>query len=227
MYPSNFRVTGFVERPDLSALFAARVRGVPVVYDIGSGSLSGRDDEPGCVPLSQPGSMWSLGDKLGGPQSGILVGRRDSIQRLRRHPLYRALRMDKTLLAGLDATLLHEGGSQTRVDAMLDAPPEVLLARADASLRSFARTDSTHGVSLVMAQWGRRTLPGALPGYVVSVGVHGQRLRRPSLGARCLPSCAVSNRGESRSTCGRSQNGSCLRCDRRWQGCGTHGRTPA
>ena len=112
VHPSNFRVEGFTERPSLAALVeAGRATGVPVAEDIGSGNL-----RP--VWASEPSVQASIeagvdlvcfsGDKiLGGPQAGILAGRRALVDRLRTHPLMRALRVDKLTLAALEATLLE------------------------------------------------------------------------------------------------------------------------
>lgn len=137
VHRSNFRVEGFTASVPLSELVeVARARGLAVVVDEGSGSLDDVGDEPGvrrCVAEGADVVAFS-GDKLlGGPQAGLLVGTRTAIGRLRSHPLYRALRLDKTLLAALDATLrAHEFGEQTRVDAMLVADPAWLEARASA-----------------------------------------------------------------------------------------------
>jgi L-seryl-tRNA(Ser) seleniumtransferase len=108
VHPSNFRVEGFtssVPVPDLAGL------GVPVVVDIGSGLLA-RDpllpDEPDATAALRDGAsvVTASGDKLlGGPQAGLVLGRSDVVERLRRHPLARALRVDKLTLAALEATL--------------------------------------------------------------------------------------------------------------------------
>lgn len=119
VHPSNFRVVGFTEAPDLAALGElARAAGVPLVEDLGSGYLTAL---PG--PLAgEAGVGASLragvdlvtfsGDKLlGGPQAGLIVGRRALCDALRANPLYRALRVDKLTLAALDAVLTeHEAG---------------------------------------------------------------------------------------------------------------------
>lgn len=126
VHPSNFRVTGFVEaaaRTELVAL--GQARGLSVVEDLGSGSLDGERDEPGVRQAIADGVDLVLfsGDKLlGGPQAGIAVGTADAVARLRRHPLYRALRVDKVTLAALEATLaVHRRGDRTPVDRMIAA----------------------------------------------------------------------------------------------------------
>lgn len=138
-HPSNFRMVGFVEEVSIEDLCRL---GPPVIDDIGSGVLA--DDMP--VLCDEPAVRRSVaagaglvsfsGDKLlGGPQAGILVGRRDLIDACRAHPLARALRIDKLSLAALEATLaLYRDPALARAElpvlAMLDASNEVLAARA-------------------------------------------------------------------------------------------------
>jgi L-seryl-tRNA(Ser) seleniumtransferase len=112
VHPSNFRIEGFTERPSLAALVeAGRRLNIPVVEDIGSGNLDeGLADEPSVRGSLSAGAdlVCFSGDKLlGGPQAGILVGRRALVDRLRRHPLMRAFRVDKLTYAALEATLLE------------------------------------------------------------------------------------------------------------------------
>jgi L-seryl-tRNA(Ser) seleniumtransferase len=121
VHRSNFRIEGFTEQPTLDELARlGRESGVPVAEDLGSGyvGLPGQDDEErldrllGGEPRVQASLAAGLdvvsfsGDKLlGGPQAGILVGRNDLLARVRRHPLLRALRVDKLTYAALEATL--------------------------------------------------------------------------------------------------------------------------
>ena len=109
MHQSNFRVVGFTEQPALSALAElAKSAGLPLVDDLGSGALSPIGDEstPAASLAAGADLVCFSGDKLlGGPQAGILVGSADLIERLRRHPLQRALRADKLTLAALEGTL--------------------------------------------------------------------------------------------------------------------------
>jgi L-seryl-tRNA(Ser) seleniumtransferase len=110
VHQSNFRTVGFTARPALGELVAlARRHGVPLLEDLGSGSLVALGDEP-LVPesIAAGADLVSFsGDKLlGGPQAGILCGRAELLGRLRRHPLQRALRPDKLALAALEGTLL-------------------------------------------------------------------------------------------------------------------------
>jgi L-seryl-tRNA(Ser) seleniumtransferase len=112
VHPSNFRIEGFTERPSLEELVALGSRfAIPVAEDLGSGALLPLiRDEPlvgGSVRAGASVVCFS-GDKLlGGPQAGILVGRRDLIERIRKHPLMRALRVDKLTYAALEATLIE------------------------------------------------------------------------------------------------------------------------
>jgi L-seryl-tRNA(Ser) seleniumtransferase len=135
VHPSNFVVRGFTRAVPVGELAPALAGRVPLVADVGSGLLRAHPllpDEPDLQTTLADGADLALcsGDKLlGGPQAGIVLGRADLVQRLRRHPLYRALRVDKTTLAALEATLR---GPVPPVRAMLDADVAGLRARAAA-----------------------------------------------------------------------------------------------
>jgi L-seryl-tRNA(Ser) seleniumtransferase len=106
VHQSNFRVVGFAEQPRLEELAAVAHRhGLPLVDDLGSGVLAEIAGEP-AVRDSPADLVCFSGDKLlGGPQAGIVVGRAELVEKLRRHPLQRALRADKLTLAALEGTL--------------------------------------------------------------------------------------------------------------------------
>jgi L-seryl-tRNA(Ser) seleniumtransferase len=113
VHPSNFTVTGFTEKPEVAELIAlGDRRALPVVEDLGSGCLvdlsSAGIHEPTARRSVEAGFSLVLfsGDKLlGGPQAGIIAGRKELVVRLRRHPLFRALRVDKLTIAAMEATL--------------------------------------------------------------------------------------------------------------------------
>jgi L-seryl-tRNA(Ser) seleniumtransferase len=109
VHQSNFRVIGFTELPSVAELAKVAERyGLPLVDDLGSGALARVEDEPSVRESLEAGAdlVCFSGDKLlGGPQAGIVVGRAELVERLRRHPLQRAMRADKLTLAALEGTL--------------------------------------------------------------------------------------------------------------------------
>jgi L-seryl-tRNA(Ser) seleniumtransferase len=137
VHQSNFRIVGFAERPPLRELARlAERRGLVLVDDLGSGALDAVGDEPTARESVEAGAhlVTFSGDKLlGGPQAGIVVGRADLVDRLRRHPLQRALRIDKLSLAALEGTLAayRSGAAAIPVLRMLEEPPEAVRARAE------------------------------------------------------------------------------------------------
>lgn len=145
VHPSNYRVTGFTAEPSVGELAAvARQRGVPLLHDIGSGLLTAPDPRRSPWAIGEPTLSGSLragadlvicsGDKLlGGPQAGLLVGRPALVDRCRRHPLARAVRLDKlrvaALVATLEAHLAADGAPDLPVWRMLQADVGLLAAR--------------------------------------------------------------------------------------------------
>jgi L-seryl-tRNA(Ser) seleniumtransferase len=138
-HPSNFRTVGFTEEVEIEALCGL---GVPVIDDVGSGVLADDvellADEPAVRRSVRAGAAvvcFSADKLLGGPQGGLLVGTSEAIETCRRHPLARAVRIDKLSLAALEATLaLYRDPELARAElpvlAMLEAAPQTLEARA-------------------------------------------------------------------------------------------------
>jgi L-seryl-tRNA(Ser) seleniumtransferase len=144
VHRSNFRLDGFVTEPSLGELVAlARRRDLWVVDDLGSGALRptaphGLAPEPTVAERVRAGAdlVCFSGDKLlGGPQAGLIVGRTAAVALVRRHPLLRALRLDKVALAGLAATLAH----YERGEALREIPVWRAIARPLAELEAAAR----------------------------------------------------------------------------------------
>jgi L-seryl-tRNA(Ser) seleniumtransferase len=140
VHQSNFRTVGFSERPTTGELAAvARRHEVPLLDDLGSGSLLPLADEPLAREALAAGADLAAfsGDKLlGGPQAGIVCGRADFVSRLRRHPLQRALRPDKLALAALEGTLLlyldpERALAEVPVLRMLHEPLDRVRVRAE------------------------------------------------------------------------------------------------
>ncbi|CAN5302267.1 L-seryl-tRNA(Sec) selenium transferase [soil metagenome] len=171
VHQSNFRVIGFTEQPRLEELAeVARRHGLPLVDDLGSGALVEVGDEPTARTSLTAGAdvVCFSGDKLlGGPQSGIVVGRAELVERLRRHPLQRALRADKLTLAALEGTLT----------IALDSPDEIPFLRMLREPIENVRTRAARLAKLVqgeveetVARAGGGSLPLAeLPSFACAV----------------------------------------------------------
>jgi L-seryl-tRNA(Ser) seleniumtransferase len=179
VHASNFRTVGFTEEVALAELVQlGRDRGIPVIDDLGSGLLSRRSDALGALLDDEPAALDSVaagadvvcfsGDKLlGGPQAGLLVGNKDTIERLRAHPLARAVRIDKLALAALDATLrLHRDPARAVRDIpvlqMLGASEEELTVRAE-RLRAAIEDRAGGKVLVSIARGSGRAGGGSLP----------------------------------------------------------------
>jgi L-seryl-tRNA(Ser) seleniumtransferase len=170
VHPSNYRIDGFTESAGIADL--AKL-GAPVIGDIGSGLLAPHPvlpDEPDAATWLRAGAtlVTASGDKLlGGPQAGLLLGRAEVIRQLARHPLARALRIDKLTVAALEATLT---GPQPPVQQALAASTNALLARAGrlAAIFCDAGIDATAVAS--EAAVGGGGAPGvSLPSAAVSL----------------------------------------------------------
>ena len=192
VHPSNFRIEGFTERPALADLAALAHRfALPLYEDLGSGWV-GPTDDPAPALADEPSMRGSIaagadlvsasGDKLlGGPQAGLIVGTRDLVDRVRRHPLMRALRVDKLTYAALEATLaLWAQAPSTRsaipVLHMLTMTVEDIDRRAREIARGLAsvpglRCRIVDGVSTI----GGGSAPGsALGTRLLAVGAAGR-----------------------------------------------------
>ena len=197
VHSSNFVVLGYAESVTLEGLIELGKRcGLPVLDDLGSGCLLDTTEFGlGPEPMLQEsvaagvGLAMSSGDKLlGGPQAGIIVGQGALVDKLRRHPLARAMRIDKIRLAGLATTLLHylKGEAETKVPVwrMISAPVDEIEGRAQRWCRLLGGSASViEGVSMV----GGGSLPGStLPSRLVAVKGRGkvnrlaEQLRRGS-----------------------------------------------
>jgi len=184
VHPSNFVVSGFTESADLAAVARlAHEHGAIVIDDLGSGALLdtaafGLAPEPTPAERLAAGADVVLfsGDKLvGGPQAGLIAGRRDLVQRLRRDPLARAMRPDKTILAGLAATLAAYRAGRAAVDIpvwrQIAVPPASLRERAEWIVAEAAAT-GRDDVRLIEVEStvGGGSLPGqVLPSFGVAV----------------------------------------------------------
>ena len=185
VHRSNFKIVGFAEEVGLRELCeAGRNKGVPVMNDLGSGTLIetapfGLEPEPTVQQSVADGVALTTfsGDKLlGGPQAGIIVGRREFVETVSRHPLARALRPDKMCLAALRATLLHylrgEAVEKIPVWRMIAASSQVIEERARRwgvavpkrlSWQIKPTESAVGGGSLpgeTLPSWGLRLVPG-------------------------------------------------------------------
>jgi L-seryl-tRNA(Ser) seleniumtransferase len=182
VHQSNFRIVGFAERPGLRDLARLAERhGLVLVDDLGSGALVETEDEPTAQESVAAGAhvVTFSGDKLlGGPQAGVAVGRADLVERMRRHPLQRALRADKLTLAALEGTLrLYRAGRGAGLPVlrMLAEPPEAVRARAE---RLAGLTAGT--VEETVARSGGGALPTAeIPSFACALELElAEPLRR-------------------------------------------------
>jgi len=189
VHRSNFRISGFVEEVSSSELVAlAKQHNIPVVFDLGSGCLIdlkryGIPDEPTVQEVLKTGVdiVTFSGDKLlGGPQAGIILGKKEYIERLRRSPLARVLRVDKFTLSGLEATLYEYLDEQRAIETiptlrMLLEKPDKIKKRAQEIARRLKKTEGLLSKALInieedFSQAGGGSLPEVnLKTYCVSI----------------------------------------------------------
>ncbi len=176
---SNFKIIGFTAEPELKEIAEIAHRaGIPAMDDLGSGALLnvekyGLPHEPTVQESLAAGVdvVCFSGDKLlGGPQAGIIVGKKALLDKIKKHPLARAVRADKTALAGISATLLHylkdEAEREIPIWRMMALPVEEIRNRAEAWRAALGMGEVVPGESAV----GGGSLPGAtLPTFTLAL----------------------------------------------------------
>jgi L-seryl-tRNA(Ser) seleniumtransferase len=202
VHPSNYRVEGFTASASVADLAGLSV---PVVGDIGSGLLVPHP----LLPAEPDASSWlaagaalvtASGDKLlGGPQAGLLLGRTDLVARLARHPLARALRVDKLTVAALEATL---SGPKPPVAEQLTVDPDMLIERAGRICAALASLQIESRVEQTVAAVGGGGAPGVmLPSAAVSL---------PTTLAEALRAGPAVRSGATPAVVGRTEDGRLL-----------------
>jgi L-seryl-tRNA(Ser) seleniumtransferase len=182
VHPSNYRVVGFAEHASIAELATvASKANVPLLHDTGSGLLARRAGDPADEPAAAESLVAGAdlvccsGDKLlGGPQAGIVVGRRELVERLRRHPIARAVRVDKMTVAALEVVLGMEArGERERIPVwrMLNERRSTVRARAR------ALAEAVPGATVVKTE----TVAGggSLPGHAVASSALRLEVTRP------------------------------------------------
>jgi L-seryl-tRNA(Ser) seleniumtransferase len=205
VHPSNFKVTGFTDKPSLDELVTLSQRsGLPLVEDLGSGCLIDLSEHGISEPTVRQsveagvGLVTFSGDKLlGGPQAGIIAGKKDLIARVRRHPLFRALRVDKLTIAALGATLgayLRAAWEEVPAMRMIRMTPHELKRRAENFIRELRPELPLDEVEIEIADGtslagGGSTPSQSLPSKVIRIASARysatkleQRLRRAPAG---------------------------------------------
>jgi L-seryl-tRNA(Ser) seleniumtransferase len=209
VHPSNFTVTGFTDKPSLEDLVALSQRaGLPLVEDLGSGCLADVSEHGIAEPTVRQsieagvGIVNFSGDKLlGGPQAGIIVGRKELVARVRRHPLFRALRVDKLTITALEATLgayLRAAWDEIPTMRMIRMTPQELKRRGENFLRELRPELPFDEVEMEIADGtslagGGSTPSQSLPSKVIRIASARysatkleQRLRRAPAGVSVI-----------------------------------------
>ncbi len=205
VHPSNFRMTGFTARPSLEEIVELGRRAkIPVYEDLGSGCIADLAAAGVNEPVARESFVAGVdvisfsGDKLlGGPQAGIIAGKREVVERIRRNPLFRALRVDKLTIAALEMTLLaYRRGALDEIPALrmirmnaaeIERRARALAERAGTSLPNGAVIEIVEGKSVI---GGGSTPDQALPTWLIAVTSPRRsaeeieaRLREPAAGA--------------------------------------------
>ena len=205
VHPSNFKVSGFTEKPALEELVAlSRRTGLPLIEDLGSGSLVNLSE----YGISEPTVRESIdagvdvvlfsGDKLlGGPQAGIIAGKRELLARIRRHPMFRAFRVDKLTIAALECTLsahLRSAWDELPATRMMRMSSSELQQRSERFLAELRRQTPPGEVEIEIADGASLAGGGSTPLQTLPTKVlrflsarHSaaqleQRLRKPARG---------------------------------------------
>ncbi len=188
VHRSNFQMIGFTETPTLQELVAlGQARGIPVMEDLGSGALFdlarvGVTQESTIADSLRAGVdvVTYSGDKLlGGPQAGMVSGRKDLVARVRANPMFRALRVDKLVYAALEATLLsYARGDFDAIPALrfLRTPAEEVQRRAELMANELKKQSSRYAVEVVPAETaiGGGSAPGAtVPSFALALTFDG------------------------------------------------------
>jgi len=203
VHPSNFKVTGFTDKPSIEELVAlSQQKGLPLVEDLGSGCLVDLSEygvsEPTVKQSVQAGVsvvMFS-GDKLlGGPQAGVIAGKKELIARIRRYPLFRALRVDKLTIAALEATLgsyLRAAWEEIPVIRMIRATPRELQRRAENFIRELRSELPLDEVEIEIADGsslvgGGSTPSQSLPSKMIRIASARYSAAKLEQRLRCAP----------------------------------------
>ena len=184
VHRSNFALVGFTEMPSVAELSKlAKERKAVLLHDLGSGALDPALDEMTAAQSLREGADLVLisGDKLlGGPQAGILLGRRDLVEQCKRHPLSRALRADRMLLAALEATLrIYRDGREAELPSLkaMHATPADLRQRATRLALDLSQRGISCAVVETVGRPGGGSLPlRELPGSGVQIHAPGDAL---------------------------------------------------
>jgi L-seryl-tRNA(Ser) seleniumtransferase len=205
VHPSNFKITGFAEKPSLAELVALSASSaVPLVEDLGSGSLVDLAASGFAEPTVRHsidagvGLVVFSGDKLlGGPQAGIIAGKKDLVQRVRKHPLFRALRVDKLTIPALEVTLkayLRSAWDEIPAQRMLRMTAQELQRRSESFVEQMKKSLAPGDAQLEIADGfslagGGSTPDQSLPSIIIRVtsprytaAKLEQRLRRAASG---------------------------------------------
>ena len=195
VHRSNFQIVGFTESPSLEEMVAlGKARGIPVMEDLGSGALFdlhqiGVAQEPTIADSLHAGVdvVTYSGDKLlGGPQAGMLSGRKDLVAKIRSNPMFRALRVDKLIYAALEATLLqYVRGDFDAIPALrfMRVAASEIRRRGEALVSELSKQSSRYAAEMVesTSTIGGGSAPGAtIPTFVIALNFDGMSAQQLS-----------------------------------------------